>query len=130
MKIAEVSELVGLSTDTLRYYEKIDLISTVKKINGQRDYSEVDVARITFVRNLRNAGMSIASLNRYLQLVYQGDATSQERKEILIEERNRILEATIALIDTVDLLNYKIDAYEEKIIVRENELRESRERNE
>ncbi|QIK69114.1 MerR family transcriptional regulator [Erysipelothrix sp. HDW6C] len=130
MKIAEVSELVGLSTDTLRYYEKIDLISTVKKINGQRDYSEADVARITFVRNLRNAGMSIASLKRYLQLVYQGDATSQERKEILIEERNRILEATIALIDTVDLLNYKIDAYEEKIIVRENELRESRERNE
>ena len=44
MKIAEVSEKYGISSDTLRYYERIGLIPPVNRNGGGiRDYNELDV---------------------------------------------------------------------------------------
>jgi len=43
MKISEVSERSGISSDTLRYYERIGLIPPVNRnISGIRDYNEID----------------------------------------------------------------------------------------
>jgi len=46
MKIAEVSERYAISSDTLRYYERIGLLQTVNRNeSGIRDYNETDVKR-------------------------------------------------------------------------------------
>ncbi|MEF9877689.1 MAG: MerR family DNA-binding transcriptional regulator [Gordonibacter sp.] len=54
MKTAEMSKIYGMSADTLRYYERIDLLPDVtRNPSGIRNYSEQDCARIQFVKCMR-----------------------------------------------------------------------------
>lgn len=120
MKIAEVSEKYGLSLDTLRYYERIGLIPTVTRTpNGIRDYGETDIKRVEFVKCMRNAGLPIEVLIEYVALVQQGDATVDARKEILKEQRVLLTAKIGELQKTLELLDYKISVYENKLLTKE-----------
>ena len=88
MKIAEVSEQYGISLDTLRYYERIGLIPPVtRNESGIRDYKELDVRRVEFVKCMRSAGLPIEVLIEYIGLVQRGDSTIEARKDILVGQR-------------------------------------------
>ncbi len=92
MKIAEVSEQYGLSSDTLRYYERIGLIPPVNRNeSGIRDYGELDIRRVEFIKCMRSAGLPIEVLIDYMALVQQGDQTIEARKEILKEQRELLV---------------------------------------
>lgn len=117
MKIAEVSEKFGFTPDTLRYYERIGLIPPVNRNGGGiREYEEVDIKRIEFVRCLRNAGLPIETLIEYFNLLEQGDSTVNARKELLVEQRELLKGRIAEMQKTLDLLNYKIEVYEDKIM--------------
>ena len=92
MKIAEVSERYGLSADTLRYYERVGLLPPVNRNqSGIRDYNELDIKRVEFVKCMRNAGLPIEVLTEYIELVQEGDVTIELRKEILKEQRTLLV---------------------------------------
>src|SRR5512136_179193 len=122
MKIAEVSERHGISSDTLRYYERIGLIRPVNRnASGIRDYNEIDIRRVEFIKCMRSAGLPIEVLIEYIGLVQQGDNTIEARKEILKEQR-KLLEARMAEMQkTLDILNHKIEIYENAVLKREKE---------
>jgi DNA-binding transcriptional MerR regulator len=123
MKIAEVSERYGISSDTLRYYERIGLIPPVKRNgNGIRDYSELDLKRVEFIKCMRSAGLSIEALIEYMKLVQQGDHTTEARKEILKEQRELLVARMAEMQKTLDLLDYKIEVYENAVLKREKEM--------
>ena len=93
MTIAEVSKRVGLSSDTLRYYERVGLIPKIKRNkNGIREYTEEDCIKIEFIKCMRKAGLPINVLKEYMALVQQGDTTTEARKQILIEQRYQLAE--------------------------------------
>lgn len=93
MRIAEVSKQFGISADTLRYYERIGLLSHVRRNeSGIRDYGEQDLARIRFVKCMRGANVSIEALIEYMELFEGGDATLRARKAILEKEREKVRE--------------------------------------
>lgn len=123
MKIAEVSERYGLSADTLRYYERVGLIPPVHRNDGGiRDYNELDLRRVDFIKCMRGAGLPVEVLIEYMGLVQQGDKTIEARKEILIEQRD-LLAARMAEIEkTLDLLNHKVEVYEKAILKKEKEM--------
>ena len=123
MKIAQVSEHYGISPDTLRYYERIGLIPPVNRNgSGIRDYNDTDVKRVEFIKCMRSAGLPIETLIEYVGLVQQGDQTIEARKEILIEQRD-LLEARMKEMQkTLDLLDYKINVYENAVLKKEKEL--------
>ena len=82
--IAEVSKQYGLTADTLRYYERIGLLPAVaRNKSGNRDYSDVDCERIEFIKCMREAGLSIEVLTKYMHLFLEGDSTLKEREELL-----------------------------------------------
>ena len=117
MKISEVSEQSGISTDTLRYYERIGLLPPVNRSeNGIRDYNELDIRRVDFIKCMRSAGLPIEVLIEYFNLVQQGDRTIDARKEILIEQRGQLLVRMAEMQETLDLLNYKIEVYENAVL--------------
>lgn len=112
MRINEVSKLYDISADTLRYYERIGLVPPVtRNESGIRDYSETDCNWVQFAKCMRAAGISVESLIEYVALFTQGDATRAARKEILIEERAKLLERMQQMQATLDKLNNKIDNY-------------------
>ena len=112
MKINEVSKLYDISADTLRYYERIGLIPPVtRNESGIRDYSEADCTWVQFAKCMRGAGLSVESLIEYVTLFGEGDQTRAARKEILIEERAKLMERMAQMQETLDKLNWKIDNY-------------------
>jgi len=123
MKIAEVSERYGLSSDTLRYYERIGLLPTVNRTeSGIRDYCELDLQRVDFIKCMRGAGLPIEVLIDYMELIQQGDSTSEARKEILVEQRDLLAARIEEMQKTLDLLNHKIEVYEMAILTKEKEM--------
>jgi DNA-binding transcriptional MerR regulator len=124
MKIAEVSEQYSISSDTLRYYERVGLIPTVNRSeSGIRDYNELDLQRVEFVKCMRSAGLPVEVLIEYMALVQQGDKTIEARKEILIEQREKLAARMKEMQETLRLLNYKIDVYENALLKKEREMK-------
>jgi MerR family transcriptional regulator, aldehyde-responsive regulator len=123
MKIAEVSEKFGLSVDTLRYYERVGLIPPVNRNEGGfRDYSELDLRRVDFIKCMRGAGLPVEVLIEYVALVQKGDKTIEARKEILVEQRDLVAGRLEEMQKTLDRLNYKIEVYEKALLKKEKEI--------
>ena len=87
-----------------------------KNASGIREYSEADCGWVEFIKCMRGAGLSIEVLARYIELFYKGDSTKEERKNILIEERAKLIQATI------ERLDYKIKVYDKTMVQKEKEL--------
>ena len=67
MTIAEVSKKYDLTPDTLRYYERIGLLSSVpRNTSGICNYDEASCKRIEFVKCMRSAGVEIEILIEYI----------------------------------------------------------------
>lgn len=123
MKIAEVSEQYGISSDTLRYYERVGLIPPVNRNeSGIRDYNELDLRRVDFIKCMRSAGLPIEVLVEYVALVQQGDKTIEARKEILKEQRELLVARMKEMQKTLDILDHKIEVYEKAVLKKEKEI--------
>jgi len=120
MKIMEVSEQFGISSDTLRYYERIGLIQPVNRNgSGIRDYNELDLRRVEFIKCMRSAGLPIEILIEYVGLVQQGDKTIETRREILKEQRELLLARMKEMQKTLDILDHKVEVYENAVLKKE-----------
>lgn len=123
MKIAEVSERYALSADTLRYYERVGLFPSVHRgESGIRDYSDVDLKRVEFIKCMRSAGLPIEALIEYMELYQQGDQTVEARKEILVEQREKLRSKMREMQKTLEMLDYKIEMYEQVVLKKEKEI--------
>ncbi len=123
MKIAEVSERYEISSDTLRYYERIGLIPPVHRDeNGIRDYNDIDLRRVEFIKCMRSAGLPIEVLIEYVGLVQQGDRTIEARKEILKGQREMLAARMKEMQNTLDILDHKIEVYENAVLKKEKEI--------
>jgi DNA-binding transcriptional MerR regulator len=123
MRISKVCERYSISSDTLRYYERIGLIPPVNRNrSGIRDYNEIDIKRVEFIKCMRSAGLPIEALIEYVRLVQQGDQTIEARKEILQVQRERLVAKMKEMQETLDILDYKISVYEKAVLKKENEI--------
>lgn len=114
MTIAEVSKKYGLSQDTLRYYERIGLIPEVGRTeSGIRNYTDEDCKWIELAKCMRSAGVTIEALIEYCAFTKQGPSTITIRKDLLMEERKKILDKMKEMQAALERLNYKINRYEE-----------------
>ncbi len=125
MKIAEVAQQFDISSDTLRYYERIGLLRPVaRNASGIREYGESDLARIEFIKCLRGAGVSIEALTAYMRLLDEGDGTLAERKAILEQQRGLIQQRIDEMQAGLARLDYKIAHYEDLIVATEQKMQQ------
>ncbi|MBS5950833.1 MAG: MerR family transcriptional regulator [Clostridium sp.] len=123
MTITEVSKMFNISADTLRYYERIGLIPAVNRTpGGIRNYTEEDCKWIEYAKCMRNSGVQVEALIEYVELFQKGDSTTAARKQILIDQRDILLEKTLEIQKTLERLNSKIERYEETLLKAENNL--------
>lgn len=113
MTISEVSKKFDITPDTLRYYERIGLIPPVpRNKSGLRDYDDESCRWIEFIKCMRSAGLPIEALSEYVSLFRQGDETINERRKLLIRERDILAQKISDMQDTLKRLDYKISFYE------------------
>jgi len=66
-RIGEVATELGISADTLRYYEKIKLLPRVQRNGaGVRFYSDKDLSRIRFIKRAQKMGFSLDKITQLL----------------------------------------------------------------
>ena len=124
MTITEVSVKCNISADTLRYYEKIGLLPPIKRNSrGNREYTELDCKWINFIKCMKNTGLSIENLIQYVTLYQQGSETTDQRKELLIEQRQSLVGKIEELQNMLAYLNLKINNYENNTLTFEKKLK-------
>ena len=109
--ISQFAERLGISTDTLRYYEKEGLLAPQRNAAGYRVYTERDKAWFGFVKRLKDTGMPMAQIKRYAELRHAGDATLAERCAMLEAHRQALVEKQRELAEHQAHLDDKIRHY-------------------
>ncbi|GGJ31254.1 MerR family transcriptional regulator [Paenarthrobacter histidinolovorans] len=114
--IAEMAALAGLSTDTLRWYEREGILPAVGRgSSGQRRYGPRERDLVLLLTSLRDTGMSTAMMKTFVQLLMEGAASHGRRINVLeqarelLEERRRKIDQAQAALDS------KVEHYKELI---------------
>ena len=116
MTIREVSEKYGISQDALRYYERVGMIPPVtRSSSGIRNYSEEDLQWVELAKCMRSAGVTVEAMIEYVRLFQEGDSTIPARLQLLVTQREALLEQRRQIDSTLTRLNYKIGQYEEAV---------------
>lgn len=109
LTIEEVSCRTGLTTHTLRYYERIGLIAPVSRASGgQRRYSAMDVAWIEFLLRLRATKMPISQMLVFAKLRAAGDFTIPDRRQMLEEH-------LVSVLSEIEMMRLSACALQKKI---------------
>ena len=93
MTIKEVSEKYHITQDTLRYYERVGMIPKVTRtLSGIRNYQPEDLGWVELALCMRNAGLPVEVMIEYVKLCQQGDDTIPARLQLLLDQRETLLE--------------------------------------
>ena len=88
--IGELSRMVNLTQRTIRYYEEIGLLHSVRRIeNGKRVYTDDDVRRLKFINRLKVLGLSLAEMVE-LEKIYRQQRNNREiipKLIVLLDQR-------------------------------------------
>ena len=116
MNISEAAAKYDMTPSTIRYYESQGLMPAITRNEaGTRVFQEDDLNWIKFIKCMRDSGLSIHSLSKYSELYQGGEQTLMERKEILVNEYQKLLKKQVLINGTVDKLKKKIENYDYKI---------------
>ena len=114
--IREVSKKTGLTAHTLRYYKKEGLISGVERTSGGlRQYTDEDLEALGLICCLKNTGMSLQEIARFVQLTRQGEHTLQERVDMLREHRENVIARMAEMQKYLDKVTWKLNFFTEKL---------------
>ena len=114
--IKEVSQKYNISSDTLRYYERVGMIPPVTRTaGGIRDYGESDLGWVELAPCMRGAGLPVEAMIEYVKLCQQGDSTIEARMLLLKEQMETLLEQKAQIESTIKRLDFKISRYEEAV---------------
>ena len=107
----EAAEKCGLSQHTLRWYERIGLLSPIERgSDGRRRFTDGDLDWLSLLTKLRATGMPVRDMQRYAELVRSG-AGQAERLDLLKRHREQVLQALASQRECLKLLDFKISYY-------------------
>lgn len=111
--IKQVVDRLDLSAYTIRYYEKEGLLPAVSRDeNGNRVFNDNDIEWIMLIRCLRDTGMSVSEIKRYVELCMEGDNTVEIRRQ-MIEQHKQTVEQKIEQMKIyLKKINKKLSCYD------------------
>src|SRR5688572_30958150 len=118
LRIGELAQRVGLTERTIRYYEELGLLDSVKRLEGgQRVYTDDDVRRLRFVQRLKALGLSLQEMLE-LERLYRRHRSNAEVLPRLVELLDAHLATTDQRIGELGTLRDEIRAYREHVVQR------------
>lgn len=121
-QMKEVCEEVGITYETLKYYCNEGLVPNHERDNNNyRIFDEKDIGWIKGLTKLRDCGMSIKDMKRYMELCYEGEASIEERKEMLEDTRKKLEQEIARVTESLNYIDTK-QAYYDDVLAGEIEL--------
>jgi DNA-binding transcriptional MerR regulator len=117
LTIGEVSELTGLTTHTLRFYEQEGLFIAPVRRNaaGRRVFVPDEVGWLKVCTKLRSSGMPLPEIRRCAQLVREGPGNEAERFEILRRHEAKVQQQVADLQEALDVIHGKVELYSRRL---------------
>ncbi len=114
-KIGQLANLVGVSPRTIRYYEEIGLLNSIRRVEGgKRVYTDQDCQRLRFIRRLKHLGLTLAEMHE-LEDIYQIHRTNREVLPRLLELLRSHVEKIEERIRNLEKLKSEILTYHTRI---------------
>jgi MerR family mercuric resistance operon transcriptional regulator len=91
LKIGQVAKEAGVNIETIRYYERLKLISEPERTeSGYRVFPPEVVRRIKFIKRSQDLGFTLAEIQELLALTESGEHTCEQVKELATQKLNEI----------------------------------------
>ncbi len=111
--INEVAKICDLSAYTIRFYDKEGLLPFITRNGtGNRQFSENDLEMIKLICCLKNTGMPVKEIKKYIDLYMQGKKTAPARKQMMIDHSNAVLKQMDELKKNLNIIKLKIAFYD------------------
>ena len=111
--VGEVAKRIGVAPSTLRYYDKEGLLPFVERSGGGiRMFKDDDFEWFSIIECLKETGMPIKEIKKFVDWCREGDSTIEQRLELIDRQRDAVIEQMKELEQTLDTLNYKKWYYE------------------
>ncbi|NOW07680.1 MULTISPECIES: MerR family transcriptional regulator [Clostridium] len=112
--INEVANICNISPYTIRFYDKEGLLPFVSRnsTTGNRQFSDSDLNVVKLICCLKNTGMQVKEIRRYIDLVMQGVETNGQRKQIMIDHRKEVIRQIDDLKKNLNIIDLKIALYD------------------
>lgn len=117
LNIGAVAERTGLSTHTLRFYEREGILPVriERSPAGHRLYSEDDVEWLMICKSLRASGMPLADICDYVVLINAGGGNEADRLRLLRRHQQRLRGQIDELRACVEWIEHKVGIYERQV---------------
>ena len=118
LSIGDVARETGLTVHALRFYEREGLMlsqQVARGTGGHRRYSAQDVRWLRICTKLRKAGMPLAKIRRFTELVREGPGNESERLELLREQQRHVENQLAELEECRQIINRKVGVYEQHL---------------
>ena len=110
----EACTLTNMTYENLKFYCNEGLVPNVKRDRrNYRVFDEHDIKLIQSLNCLKSCGMSIAEMKQYLALCMEGEGTIPERKVILAEKKETLLQSITELQKAVAYIDWKQRFYDD-----------------
>ena len=110
----EACTLTNMTYENLKFYCNEGLVPNVKRDRrNYRVFDEHDIKWIQGLNCLKSCGMSIAEMKQYLALCMEGEGTIPERKVILAEKKETLLQSITKLQKAVAYIDWKQRSYDD-----------------
>ncbi|MEM9348658.1 MAG: MerR family transcriptional regulator [Pseudomonadota bacterium] len=112
MKIAEASKACGLTSHTIRFYEKSGMLPAIERgPDGHRRFNASLIEWLTLLYWLRETGMTLAQMRQFTALAKAGDTGIAERRRILLDHAKALKAQRDRLEKCEEVLAIKIASY-------------------
>ena len=110
----EACTLTNMTYENLKFYCNEGLVPNVKRDSrNYRVFDDHDIKWIQSLNCLKRCGMSIAEMKEYLALCMDGEGTIPERKMILAEKKEALLQSIAELQKSVAYIDWKQGFYDD-----------------
>lgn len=114
--IGQAAKKIGLTTHTLRYYDKEGLLPFVgKSSSGLRIFSETDLEWLVIIECLKGTGLSIKDIRQYIDWYCAGNSTLQKRLDMFRQQKQKLEEQMAQIQKHMEKINLKIAFYEDAV---------------
>lgn len=115
IKIGELAKRVNLSQRTIRYYEEIGLLNSIKRIEGDRRiYTDADLRRLKLIKRLKTLGLTLAEMQE-LEAIWSIEKSNDKVLNRLLELLDNHMKRLEDRIKDLSALKKEIQEYKERI---------------
>jgi DNA-binding transcriptional MerR regulator len=113
--IGELSKQLDMSQRTIRYYEEIGLLNSIKRVEGgRRIYTDADFRRLKLIKRLKMMGMTLSEMQE-LEAMWTYDKSSEKVLKRLLELLGNHIKRLDERIADLDILRHEIIEYQERV---------------